>query len=144
MNWITEQIPKMGVTGKDNWNPADIWLIQSTFEKQARDTIQQMLDDVDPVEIKREKVNAYMRALFQEKKIFGISLKKVTKQEAKVVYFNHHEDFFTKNWKGEGSYGGKGTDAQIMSYHSAICKCGKKKDGGDWTMETSGYDMVCS
>jgi len=140
MNWITEQIPKMGVTGKDNWNPADIWLIQSTFEKQARDTIQQMLDDVDPVEIKREKVNSYMRALFQEKKIFGISLKKVTKQEAKVVYFNHHEDFFTKNWKGEGSYGGKGTDAQIMSYHSAICKCGKKKDGGDWTMETQ--DMI--
>ena len=140
MNWITEQIPKMGVTGKDNWNPADIWLIQSTFEKQARDTIQQMLDDVDPVEIKREKVNSYMRALFQEKKIFGISLKKVTKQEAKVVYFNHHEDFFTKNWKGEGSYGGKGTDAQIMSYHSAICKCGKKEEGGKWTMETQ--DMI--
>ena len=85
MDWITGEIGKMGVTGKDNWNPADIWLIQSSYEKQARATIKSMLDDVDPVEMKREKVNAYMRALFQEKKIFGISLKKVTKQEAKVV-----------------------------------------------------------
>ena len=140
MNWITERVGDIGVSGKDNWNPADIWLIQSKFEKQARDTIQQMLDDVDPVEIKREKVNAYMRALFQEKKIFGISLKKVTKQEAKVMYFNAHEDFFTKNWKGEGSYKGKGTDAQIMSYHSSICKCGKIQENGKWTMETQ--DMI--
>ena len=140
MNWITERVGDIGVSGKDNWNPADIWLIQKKFEQQARDTIQEMLDDVDPVEIKREKVNAYMRALFQEKKIFGISLKKVTKQEAKVMYFNAHEDFFTKNWKGEGSYKGKGTDAQIMSYHSAICKCGKKEEGGKWTMETQ--DMI--
>ena len=140
MDWITGEIGKMGVTGKDNWNPADIWLIQSSYEKQARATIKSILDDVDPVEMKREKVNAYMRALFQEKKIFGISLKKVTKQEAKVVYFNHHEDFFTKNWKGEGSYGGKGTDAQIMSYHSSICKCGKIQEGGKWTMETQ--DMI--
>ena len=140
MNWISDRVGDIGVSGKDNWNPADIWLIQSKFEKQARDTIQDILDDVDPVEIKREKVNAYMRALFQQKKIFGISLKKVTKQEAKVMYFNAHEDFFTKNWKGEGSYGGKGTDAQIMSYHSAICKCGKKEEGGKWTMETQ--DMI--
>lgn len=140
MDWITERVGSIGVSGKDNWNPADIWLIQSKFEKQARDTIQDILDNVDPVEIKREKVNAYMRALFQQKKIFGISLKKVTKQEAKVMYFNAHEDFFTKNWKGEGSYGGKGTDAQIMSYHSAICKCGKIQDGDKWTMETQ--DMI--
>ena len=140
MDWISSRVGKMGVAGKDNWNPADIWLIQSSAEVTARETIDAILNDSDPVEIKREKVNSYMRGLFQQHKIFGISLKKVTKGEAKVMFFNHTEDFFTKNWKGEGAYGGKGTDAQIMSYDSAICKCGKKQDGGKWTMETQ--DMI--
>jgi len=139
MDWISNRVGKMGVTGKDNWNPADIWLIQSSRESAARETIQDILDNSDPVDMKRDKVNSYMRGLFQRKEIFGISLKKVTKGEAKVVFFNHHEDFFTKNWTGKGAYSG-GTDNVIMSYESALCKCGKTKEKGKWTMETQ--DMI--
>ena len=139
MDWISSRVGKMGVTGKDNWNPADIWLIQSKEEKKARESIDDILNNSDPVDMKRDKVNAYMRGLFQKHKIFGISLKKITKGEAKVVFFNHTEDFFTKNWKGEGAYKG-GTDNVIMDYASAVCKCGKIKEKGKWTMETQ--DMI--
>ena len=37
MDWITGEIGKMGVTGKDNWNPADIWLIQSSMRTSTCD-----------------------------------------------------------------------------------------------------------
>ena len=140
MDWISARVGKMGVSGKDNWNPADIWLIQSSAEASARETIEKILDAPDTIDMKRDKVNTYMRALFQQHKIFGVSLKKVTKGPAKVVFYNHHEDFFTKNWKGEGAYGGKGTDAEIMSYDSAICKCGPDRKKGKVTLETQ--DMI--
>ena len=138
MDFITKRVGKMGVSGKDNWNPADIWLIKSKEEAAARKEIDRILNNSDPVEMKRDKVNEYMRTLFQSHAIFGISLKKVTKEKASVVYFNHNTSFFTTDWKGQGS--NAGTDNAIMSYNNSICKCGKKLDGDKWTMETQ--DMI--
>jgi len=140
MDWISSKVGKMGVTGKDNWNPADIWLIQKKEEANARLQIDTILNNSDDVDMKRAKVNEYMRGLFKDKVIFGVSLKKTTEKTAKVQYFNHDVAFFTKSWKGEGS--NVGTDDAIMKYEGAVCKCGKKEDSGKWTMETQ--DMIWS
>ncbi len=135
MDWISERVNKMGITGKDNWNPADIWLIQSKYEQRARKFIEKTLNTSLPDEIKRDQVNHYMRGLFRSKIIFGISLKKVTTDPAHVVYFNHNTEFFKKNWVGEG-YGGYGTDDTIMKYDSAVCKLGLSKKTGRDIIET--------
>ena len=120
MDWIAARVGKMGVSGKDNWNPADIWLIQSKEEENARKYIQGVLDGLYSMEVKREMVNEHMRKLFQSRIIFGISLKKVTKYPASVKYFNHTTEFFTESW----AKGGKGTDTHEMKYDGAICKLG--------------------
>ncbi len=124
MDWISSRVGKMGVTGKDNWNPADIWLIQSKEEGNARKYIEGVLDGLYSMDRKRDMVNEYMRGLFQKRIIFGVSLKKVTKFPASVKYFNHKTEFFTQSW----TKGGKGTDTHEMKYDGAICKLGLDND----------------
>ena len=133
MEYITKIVGDLGVKGKDNWNPADIWLIDSKSEAAARDSINKILFDKSVEEdVKRLQVNHLMRGYFNSHKIFGISLKKVTKDPASIVYFNHKEEFFTDNWVGKG-YTGKGTDDTVMKYSNAICKMGLDEDN---TLET--------
>ena len=49
-------------------------------------------------EIKVQELNAIMRMFIQQKKIFGISLKKVAKQKMlQIEFFNDKSEFFTKN-----------------------------------------------
>ncbi len=132
MEYVQGIVGKMGVTGKDNWNPADIWLIRSGVEKKARESIDSILSSSLPKDNKRLQVNHLMRGYFASKDIFGISLKKVSRHPASVVYFNTQESFFTENWVGKG-YGGKGTDDTIMHYSHVTCKLGLDEDN---TLET--------
>ena len=51
MEYITKIVGDLGVKGKDNWNPADIWLIDSKSEAAARDSINKILFDNPQVTI---------------------------------------------------------------------------------------------
>jgi hypothetical protein len=73
-----------GISKKDSWDPADIWCIQnekkviSDIEKEANEG---SLDTV-------EQLNAYLKTLFEERKVVGISLKKVSKGQVSYKEFN--------------------------------------------------------
>ena len=120
MKYITEIVGKLGISQKDNWNPADIWLIRSKAYEEAKKTIDAIMEAALDDEGKLQQLNHYTREMFGSKKIFGISLKKVTKYPASVKYFNHTTEFFTESW----AKGGKGTDTHEMKYDGAICKLG--------------------
>ena len=82
MDFVSELVREEFKIGqKDNWNPADIWLIQN--EKKWRDKIKesfnQKKDPTASIESELAKLNSIFRALFKTKQIMGISLKKVGK-----------------------------------------------------------------
>ena len=84
MEWITKFVKdKYNITKKDSWNPADIWLIHD-YENVKRLLKQKILDDVTPI----QEFNAILRDMWYEKKIIGISLKKMSGKVAKWELVN--------------------------------------------------------
>ena len=111
---------KFGVSGKDNWDPADIWLIRD--EDKAKAEIKKIVDKPSP---NFEQFQSLMRQLFNAHKntsdpmVFGISLKKVAKGEPAQIEFVNHELSFFKRLE----------DIQLK-YVMSKCNLGQKKDKG--------------
>lgn len=75
MKFISQFVREQyGISKKDTWNPADIWCIKD--EKKIIAEIKKMGHEkkLDTI----ESLNAYLKTLFEERKVVGISLKKVT------------------------------------------------------------------
>ena len=84
MAFITNLIrEKFGISQKDKWNPADIWLIENTgkvekiIEKQLKGKSQTIIE-----------LNLLMQKLYKERKVVGISLKKISGKVAKYEEVN--------------------------------------------------------
>ena len=120
MEWIEKFINKetgFEIDNKDNWNPADIWLIRNeekhkseleeAFKKKSNTTPGQ-------IEANLRQFNAYMRGLFIKKQIMGISLKKVGKGAAIFKEVNVTSRFY------------KHQRAIEMTYIGARCSLGTK------------------
>ncbi len=97
----TKDSTLLGIKGKDNWNPADIWLIKK--QHKHIDNLKKLMSTPatgDTVFRKRhfaakiDQFNAEMRQLFKEKEIWGISLKLVTQKEAKWEFVNVEDSYF--------------------------------------------------
>ena len=113
--WIGSKNPS-GIKGKDNWNPADIWLIKN--ENQHIRTLRALMSSPATgttsfrkrlFASKIEQFNGEMRQLFKDKEIWGISLKLVTQKEAKWEFVNVDDAYFAslenKQFKlGTGNY----------------------------------------
>jgi len=69
---------KYGISKKDTWNPADIWLV-SDLNKVKNTLKTKVLDDVTSL----EEFNAILRDMYHERKIVGISLKKMSGKTAR-------------------------------------------------------------
>jgi len=95
------------ISKKDNWNPADIWLINDDINNQKE--IERIVKGYDGtgnkirgrwhIEDKLDKLNALMRSYFKGEggkppKIWGISLKKVSGDEAYWQELNVDDKFF--------------------------------------------------
>ena len=104
-----------GIGTKDNWNPADIWLIQD--ETKWRGKIKEAMAEQTTMK-SIHKLNAIMRKLFKERQVFGISLKKIAAGDdnAKIEFVNDKSEFFDK------------LNKLRFSYIAADCKMGKKTD----------------
>jgi len=119
MEWVSQQVKeRFDISKKDNWDPADVWLIRD--EKRHKDRILKAMDG--PTTSKAEGVvsanlnqfNGIFRDLFKKKQIMGISLKKISGGVANWKEVNVTEEFF-------------GTiEATEMEYVSAKCKFGPK------------------
>ena len=80
MDWVTDLVKSEFEIGqKDNWNPADIWLIQDEkkWKRKIVEAFNQKKNPGASIESELSKFNAIFRALFRTKQIMGISLKKV-------------------------------------------------------------------
>ena len=74
---------KYGIAKKDTWNPADIWLV-SDLNKVKNTLKEKVLDDVTSL----EEFNAILRDMFHERRIVGISLKKMSGTTARWELVN--------------------------------------------------------
>lgn len=84
MEYISKKIKVLyGISQKDTWNPADIWLV-SDQSKMERLLDKVIVDDVTTL----EQFNQIMRELFRKRKIVGISLKKMSGKSAKWELVN--------------------------------------------------------
>ena len=73
MKFITDLIKKkFGISQKDTWNPADIWIIngnQNTIEQKVKNSV----EGKHPTML---KLNSVLRGMFEDEEVMGISLKK--------------------------------------------------------------------
>jgi len=119
MEFITDIVKdNFNISAKDNWNPADIWLIQNEATWTKR--IDTAVNSGEKGRSKAKSItelNAIMRVLFKNKQVFGISLKKVAAgKDARIEFVNDKSEFFANLAK------------MRFSYIAADCKMGKKKD----------------
>ena len=118
MDWVTKVVKdEFEIGQKDNWNPADIWLIQN--EKHWKDEIKRIWvtrhkDPKQSIEVELARFNSLFRRLFRTKQIMGISLKKVG-NTATFKPVNVTGSFF------------KTLEATHMTLKSAKCLLGTKR-----------------
>ena len=116
MEWVSNQVKQFKISKKDNWNPADVWLIKN--EKKHRDDIEEAMKGpttskrMGVVEANLNQFNEIFRQLFLQKQIMGISLKKVSGDTAEWKQVNVTEKFF------------KHIESIEMTYTGAKCKFG--------------------
>ena len=101
MDYISERCSRLyGIAKKDTWNPADIWLV-SDLEKVKRELDRKILDDVTSL----AEFNGILRQMFHDRKVVGISLKKISGRVAKWELVNLENsdvfdgDMYTFSWK---------------------------------------------
>ena len=116
MEWVSKQVKQFKISKKDNWNPADVWLIKN--EKKHREDIEEAMKGpttskrMGVVEANLNQFNEIFRQLFVKKQIMGISLKKVSGDTAEWKEVNVTEKFF------------KHIESIEMEYMGAKCKFG--------------------
>lgn len=81
MEWISDFVrDNFGISKKDNWNPADIWLIKN--QKKWMDLIKSSCSVENPTAVSittnLSQLNSILRQAYNQKEIIGVSLKKKT------------------------------------------------------------------
>ena len=102
MKFISDLIKaKFGISRKDSWNPADIFLIKQVdvFRKK----ILKELEGPSGTQTIKE-LNAMMRSMFEKREVVGVSLKKISGKQAQYEEINVNESFFKKIEYGSGEY----------------------------------------
>ena len=131
MDYVTNIVKEFGISQKDNWDPADIWLIQD--EEKARKSIDRILNRGAgrKTDSRLKEFNAMMRVLFNSKKVFGISLKKIGSGNAQIKFYNDTKQSFTDQASME------------FKFNYALCKMGTKRDkAGDKTLSSQDTRFV--
>ena len=134
MDYITDFVKvNYGISQKDNWDPADIWMIrhEEKYRKAIEDTCTYNgPKGSDSMQTQLLQLNAILRSAYKRKDIVGISLKKVSGKVAKFQAVNVSGKFLQQRQVG---------NKFTLEYKAgkAQCPLGVKttKDGGV-TIET--------
>mgnify|MGYP006089913433 CR=1 FL=1 len=87
MNFISDLVnKKFGISQKDNWNPADMWLITSTTQK-VKATLTKLTEGSKATQTINE-LNAEMRRMYLNHELVGISLKAISGKLASFEEYN--------------------------------------------------------
>ena len=117
MEWVEKHLKdEFKIGTKDNWNPADIWLIHNETQKMnfIKDAMKAPKEgDVIKgrwrVSAKLDQLNKIFRDWFKSEELMGLSLKKVTAKDALWKVYNTNDDFFND------------IGSKFMSFESAQC-----------------------
>jgi len=102
MKFITDLIrDKFGISRKDSWNPADIFLIKQ--QNVFRDRIKKELAGPSGTQTIKE-LNAIMRSMFKKREIVGISLKKISNKVAQYEEINVDNEFYKRLEQKSGDF----------------------------------------
>lgn len=87
MDYIKDKIKSLGIVKYADWTPADIWMVknQKSIEEEINSELSK--NGVIPTQTVNE-LNDILRRLFKEKKVVGVSLKKISGREAKFEQVN--------------------------------------------------------
>ena len=99
MEWIEDYLQEeFKIGNKDNWNPADIWLIrdEEKWKKVIINATKTRKKTKGSMKAQLSQLNQIFRTLFRNKLIMGISLKKVGSGPAKYVEVNVTQSYFKK------------------------------------------------
>ena len=77
---------KFGISQKDNWDPADMWLIKGTTA-QVKKKLDMITDGSKSTQTIAE-LNAELRRMYKAKEVVGISLKAISGKEAAFSEYN--------------------------------------------------------
>jgi len=96
MSYVSNLVKnKFGISKKDTWDPADIWCIQN--EKKVIGEIDKVINAKGIESL--EELNALLRSYFKNRIVVGISLKKVTGNQAHYEEINVTKGVLFENVK---------------------------------------------
>ena len=129
MMWFMKTIRDyFGISNKDSYNPADIWLID---KKEVNRQI--ILKEIEGPKGTQtiEELNQIMRKLYKERKVVGLSLKLISGGQAKYQEVNLDDKFFkaVENKKGEFDY-------KLLKVKFDLSTYGVKKNAGFTTQDS--------
>ena len=88
MNYISGLVKnKYGISKKDNWDPADMWLISGRTTKQVKEFIEEQVNTTKVTQT-IDKLNQVMRDMYGKKELVGISLKAISGKTAEFSEYN--------------------------------------------------------
>ena len=137
MKFISDLVKeKFGISQKDTWNPADIWLIQKPMV--FRKVISKALEGDSATQTLAE-LNVVMRKLFNDHLVVGVSLKKISGKTAQYQEINADEPFFKKLEKRVGEYSYNYLKANIkLGWDERKKQFETKNDGNFWVSDNEG------
>ena len=94
MDFIEKKIKVFGISKKDTWNPADIWLVQN--RKRVRKNIELAIDQSGG---NIKYLNDAMKSMLAKRDLVGVSLKKISGKTAEWKVLNLGNVF---NFIGKG------------------------------------------
>ena len=74
-----------GISGDDKWNPADIWAVKNNYTQKSSKSL--------------GEYNAFILKQYDEKRLIGISLKKVPRGTVKGMVYNDGKTMVTAKFK---------------------------------------------
>ena len=80
MDWSTNVAHKLGYSKKDNWNPADIWVVSQKKENWYKTHIEEVVNSSLELDVKRDMVNRLLNIGMRQQHVIGVSLKKISKK----------------------------------------------------------------
>lgn len=91
-----------GVATKDNWNPADIYMVRTAKLADIKNDLQ-IVETMSNKVAARDALNDVMRRYFASKDLIGISLKKVDPKKVKIEESNTKTTVKTSDIKIKGN-----------------------------------------
>jgi hypothetical protein len=87
MDYIKDKVKSLGIKKYADWTPADIWMVKNQKSVEEEINSQLSKNGIVPTQTVSE-LNDILRRLFKEKKVVGVSLKKISGKEAKFEQVN--------------------------------------------------------